>query len=65
MEISYILISVIILSLEYLWIELRFNLDKSISNFNLDKIIFAYKYGIVYKNIINRIIYFWYKLYDI
>lgn len=65
MEISYILISIIILSLEYLWIELRFNLDKSISNFNLDKIIFAYKYGIVYKNIINRIIYFWYKLYDI
>lgn len=65
MEISYILISVIILSLEYLWIELRFNLDKSISNFNLDKIIFAYKYEIVYKNIINRIIYFWYKLYDI
>lgn len=65
MEISYTLISVIILSLEYLWIELRFNLDKSISNFNLDKIIFAYKYGIVYRNIINRIIYFWQKLYDI
>lgn len=57
MEISYILILVIIPSLKYLWTELRFNLYKSISNFNLDKIVFAYKYEIVYNNIINKIIF--------